>query len=284
MCAAVAASVARAGGLRRAAPRAARQSAHRLAAARAGGAGRAGAVPALSARAGPAVGAAAGRLCRHQRALRLDDARQPVAAHAVGRDRVPRRVPGRGAAPARALLARAGDVGLRRPHLAAGHRPASPTCSRRGGGTRVRLFRAARAAQPQLAVRARASGEPARSARATSTTDRSSRLPPVRARMRYDMASVVEGRAERGRSGPQRCAARSACRRASIRARARWPKAGAPPRPATPRCWRARSSFSAASACSTPPNRRCSGAIRWTNSCSTRGRDSASTFPPRSCS
>ncbi len=109
---------------------------------------------------------------------------------------------------------------------------------------------------------------------------------PVRARMRYDMVSLVESDPmpdnDRRFLAPRAAPARGA----STRARARWPKAGArAAAQATLQVLAARDrALPRASACSTPPSRACSGAIPWTSSCSIRARASASISPRRSCS
>ena len=80
--------------LQRAAARAARQRAHRGPAARACGARRARPLPAVPARARPAVGPAAGCVCRHDRAVRHHEPGQPREPRAIRRHRLSRRVPG----------------------------------------------------------------------------------------------------------------------------------------------------------------------------------------------
>ena len=78
---------------------------------------------------------------------------------AVRRDRLPRRLRGRAAAAAAALLARAGAVGLRRPHLErSGHYLLRAIRSRRTAARDLSLLGGARAAQPALALRP---GDPA---------------------------------------------------------------------------------------------------------------------------
>ena len=94
----------------------------------------------------------------HDRPVGHDGARQPVAADAVRRDRLPRRFPGRGAA------ARARSTGADR---CCGISTAAPGAWARRmlaelpaprSGRPLRVLGAARAAQPQLAVRARGAG------------------------------------------------------------------------------------------------------------------------------
>ena len=103
---------------------------------------------------------------RHDRAVRIDVARDDQRADAVGRRGVARRLRGRAAAARAALLARPGAVALRRPHVERDVHPA---------GRRVRPVHRHRhrvhghdgAQRPAVAVRARAAGGAARAWRPT---------------------------------------------------------------------------------------------------------------------
>ena len=245
--------------LQRAAARAARQPAHRGAAARARRAGGAGAVPAVPARAGPAVGPAAGRLRRHDRALRHHDARATCRSLAQS-DAIAFRAEFEGDAPPRAQRYWRGPVLW---DFDGRTWSIGPTflARLRAAARRARAYRYEVVLEPHnrhwlFALETAASL-------------------PERARMTYDgqlLSSDAGARAHalradlgRSRRAPdaarrrrQRCAARCACRRASTRARARSPRSGAPPRPTTPRSWRARSPSCASGATSTRSSRRCS--------------------------
>ena len=200
-------------------------------------------------------------------------------------DAIAFRVEFQGAAPPpqRALLARAGDVRLRRPHLAPGIGRLRRTAAAAGRHP-LRLRGAARAAQPPLAVRARDARRACRSARATWTTAASwpcSRCARACA-TRWPRSSTPS---------PARPSAGRYLRRALRLPPGFNPRAARAGRELARRLGGQRQHRGArdrvlprASACSTPPSRRCSGAIRSTSSCSSRGRGSASTFPPRSCS
>jgi protein-glutamine gamma-glutamyltransferase len=134
----------------------------------------------------------------------FDVAGQPVAARAVRRDRVPRGIRGRAAAAPGALLARAGAVGFRRPHLAHGREldRGLRGAARRGA---LRLRRDAGAAQPHLDVRPGKRRAPA-GALAHHQRRHGRLARPVRTRLRYDAASLARDRARCAGAREQRAA------------------------------------------------------------------------------
>ena len=104
--------------------------------------------------AGAAVGNAAGRLQRRDRAVGDHVARFDQRPVPVGCDRIQSEIRNGAAAARPALLARPGAVGFRRPRLARGPAPAAPEHERRGRRHAGRLRSDPRASQPQLDVRA----------------------------------------------------------------------------------------------------------------------------------
>ena len=112
------------------------------------------AVRPLPARAGPALGHAAGCVLRHHRPVRHDGAGQPVATVDLGRDSLPRPLQWADPRPPPALLARPRAMGLRRPHLALRSTAAARHRRPGRGGSEVRVPGRHRTAQPQLALRA----------------------------------------------------------------------------------------------------------------------------------
>ena len=183
-----------------------------------------------------------------------------------------------------ALLARPGAVGLRRPHLE--HRAELPGRLRRAArrARHLPLRGGARAAQPPLAVRARDRRAACRSARASATTASSCRRSPVRARMRYELASMIAPRARARETA------------GALRRALRLPQGFNPRASALAAQWRAASASDGevlaraidflragplrvhARAAAARPR------TRSTSSCSTRAEASASTSPRRSCS
>ena len=273
--------------LQRAAARAARQPAHRRPAARARGARRARPVPAVPARARPAVGPAAGRLRRHDRPVRHHEPGQPVEPRAIRRDRLSRRVPGRRRRRT-ALRYWRGPVlwdfdGRTWTHRAELRWSTSP---RRAAGARVYRYEVvlephnrhwlfALETAASLPERARMSlrrpdhRRRRRCARACATSSAS--VVGARAAGGATTAAAAPRAAPAGRLQPARARARRAVARRLGGRRAR--------------CWRAPSTFLRAGPLRLHPRAaRCSATTRWTTSCSTRAKASASTSRRRSCS
>ena len=143
---------------------------------------------------------------------------QSLQPRAIRRDRVPRRVRGRLPPRRAALLARAGAVGLRRPHL--DHR-------RRGFLRRSPPPRAARATATTWCS-SRTTGNWLFALESAASLPERARMTvdgqlfastPVRARMRYEMTSVIDAAARRATRTRGSCAARCACRRTPTRGR-----------------------------------------------------------------
>ena len=190
-------------------------------------------------------------------------------ALAVGRGRVPREVRRRRARAQAPVLARAGVLAVRRPHLAAGRRPRiSEFAQFEPLGTPIFYTVTLGAARAAVAVRARDGGTRCRRAPARPATSSCSRAGRSRTRLRYEMSSFLELPRNRRRDARRaRGGARAAARfnpRAVALAQELAPRA----RRRTSASSRARSSGSGAPGSSTRSRRRRSAATRSTSSCS----------------